>query len=325
MTTWTVRLALASAVLATPMLAPAAPALAADPQAEEISQIDDPRIEESSGLAVSAVHDDVVYTINDRGSAPIVYAIAMSTGRVVGTTAVGGGEISDTESIAIDGEGTMWLADLGDNDKERDDVALYAFDEPGPGDHSVTAERYPVTFSDGPVDIEGFLVHPVTGAKYLASKEKKKQGALYALPEELSTSEANPAADLGRALPEDVSDAAFTADGSQALIRTRDAVHVFDPETWTETGVLTVPTVEQGESIAMEPDGTSFLIGSEGKRSPLIRVSYDAGTADDEKPASDGGDASVSPDTTPAWWVVAGGLAAVVALAGIVWGLQRRR
>ncbi len=325
MTTWTVRLALAAAVLATPILAPAAPALAADPQAEEISQIDDPRIEESSGLAVSAVHDDLVYTINDRGNAPIVYAVTMSTGRVVGTTAVGGGEISDTESIAIDGEGTMWLADLGDNDKERDDVALYAFDEPGPGDHSVTAERYPVTFPDGPVDIEGFLVHPVTGAKYLASKEKKQQGALYGLPDTLSPSAANVATDLDTALPEDVSDAAFTADGSQALIRTRDAVHVFDPETWTETGVLTVPTVEQGESIAMEPDGTSFLIGSEGKRSPLIRVSFDAGASDNPESTPAATTTASSSEATSVWWVVAGGLAALVALAGIAWGVQRRR
>lgn len=320
----TVPLMLAAVLLAASVLAATVPALAAEPQAEEISQIDDPRIEESSGLAVSAVHEDLVYTINDAGNAPIVYAVTVSTGRVVGTTEVGGGTISDTEAIAIDGEGTMWLADLGDNDKERDDVALYAFDEPGPGDHTVTAERYAVTYADGPVDIEGFLVHPESGAKYLASKEKKTQGALYQLPETLSTSAENRATDLDVSLPEDVSDATFTADGSQALIRTRDAVHVFDPATWTETEVLAVPSVEQGESIAMEPTGTSFLIGSEGSRSPLIRVSFDAeeSVSTTSAPASDDG---TETSGVPGWLVAAGGLAAVVVLGALAWGVQRRR
>ena len=177
-------------------------------------------------------------------------------------------DIRDTESIAIDGDGTMWLSDLGDNDTKRDDAALYAFPEPGPGDHSVTAKRYPVSYDTGPVDVEAFLVHPKTGAKVLASKEKKKPGTLYALPEKLSETSPNVATDLGKPVPEDVSDGTYSIDGTQALLRTRDAVFLVDPGTWQQVGTLDVPKVEQGESIAMEPGGTSFIIGSEGKNSP---------------------------------------------------------
>ncbi len=331
MTPRTVPLVVAAAVLATPLLAAVAPALAADPDVGEVSRIDDPRIKESSGLAVSPTTDDLVYTINDAGNAPIVYAVTISTGKVVGTTAVEGGPISDTESIAIDSEGTMWLADLGDNDAERDDVALYSFEEPGPGDHTVTAERYAVTYAEGPVDVEALLVHPKTGAKFLASKDKKKPGTLFSLPDTLSTTQPNLATDLGKPVPEDVSDATYTLDGSQALIRTRDAVHVFDPQTWQEIRVLKVPKVEQGESISMEPSGTSFLIGSEGKRSPLIRVAYDPGTSDDATPTPASTDeptpapAETSSAPAPAWLVLGGGLAAVAALGAIAWLVTRRR
>ena len=304
-------------------------AVAAD--SEEVSEIGDSRIKESSGLTVSSEHKDLAYTINDAGNAPIVYGIKISTGDVVGTTRVDGGEVKDSESIAIDGEGTMWLADLGDNDEERDDVALYAFPEPGPGDHSVTAKRYPVSYDDGPVDIEAFLVHPETGAKFLASKEKKKSGTLFSLPDTLSEGSSNVATDLGKAAPQDVSDGTFNLDGTEALLRTRESVHLFDPASWQETGTVEVPEVEQGESIAMEPGGTSFLIGSEGKNSPLIRVAYgpdapqvtpSATPEEDEPSAAPQSDDGV---TVPGWLVIVGGVAAVGALAAVAVWVSRRR
>ncbi len=60
-------------------------------------------------------HDDLAYTINDSGNAPIVFAIKISTGAVVGTTTITGNTPLDTEAIAIDGNGELWVADTGDN------------------------------------------------------------------------------------------------------------------------------------------------------------------------------------------------------------------
>ena len=297
---------------------------------EKVSEITDSRIKESSGLTISSAHDDLAYTMNDAGNAPIVFAIKVSTGDVVGTTRVEGGTIKDTESIAMDGEGTMWLADLGDNDERRDDVALYAFPEPGPGDHTVTATRYPVSYEAGPVDVEAFLVHPRTGAKFLASKNKKSSGTMYALPKKLSESSPNVATDLGKPVPEDVSDGTFSIDGTQALLRTRKEVYLVDPATWQTAGTVPVPPVEQGESIAMEPGGTSFLIGSEGKNSPLFRVAFgpDApGVSPSPSPAEEPATAPPSEEgvAVPGWLVVVGGLAAVGALAAVAVWVSRRR
>ncbi len=320
-----------SPLLALALVALLVPTAAAGAESETVSEISDSRITESSGLVVSAEHDDLAYTVNDAGNDPIVFAIKISTGDVVGTTLVSGGDVEDSESIAIDGDGTMWLADLGDNDEERDDTALYAFPEPGPGEHSADAKRYPVTYDGGAVDIEAFLVHPRNGKKFLVSKEKKQQGTLYSLPAKLKPG-GNRATDTGRPMPEDTSDGAFSIDGSQALIRTRESVFVYDPKTWKQVDQISVPKVEQGETIAMEPDGTSFLIGSEGKNSPLIRVAFGTEATDSPTPPAEQEPTAQEPAeepveegaTIPVYLVVA--IAAVVVLALVaLWVARRRR
>src|SRR5687768_943492 len=320
-----------SLLLALVLAALLVPTAAVGAESEKVSEISDSRIEESSGLVVSAEHDDLAYTVNDAGNDPIVYAVKISTGEVVGTTQVGGGDVEDSESIAIDGKGRMWLADLGDNDEERDDTALYSFAEPGPGIHSVNAKRFPVSYDGGAVDIEAFLVHPKTGKKFLVSKEKKQAGTLYSLPAKLKPT-GNSATDTGRAMPEDTSDGTFTIDGSQALIRTRESVFLYDPKGWKQVDEIAVPEVEQGETIAMEPGGTSFLIGSEGENSPLIRVAYgpDA-TASDPPPAEQEPAAEEPADepeeegaTIPVYLVVASVAVVILALVAI-WVARRRQ
>jgi hypothetical protein len=324
---------LRSHLLALSLVALFVPTAAVGQDSEKISEMSDPRIEESSGLVISPKHEDLAYTIND-GDNPIVYAIEISTGNVVGVTRVGGGKVEDTESITIDGDGRMWLADLGDNDKERDDAALYRFPEPGPGQHSVNARRYSVTFEGGPADIETLMVHPKTGEKFLATRDEDAPGTLYSLPKKLTRNGDNRATHLDKPVPVDTSDGTFTTSGSQALIRTGDAVHVFDPETWSEVERLSVPEVKNGESIAMEPDGKSFIIGSEGDNSPLIRVAFEA----DQEPAeaTDTPTPSPTPETVdvsdeesddgvtvPVYAIVAIAAVGVLALVA-VWAARRR-
>ncbi|MGH3458171.1 hypothetical protein [Aeromicrobium sp.] len=320
-------------LLALSLVALWVPVAAVAEDSEEISEIRDSRIDESSGLVISPKHEDLAYTIND-GDNPIVYAIEISTGNVVGTTRVRGGAVEDTESITIDSNGRMWVADLGDNDRERDDAALYRFPEPGPGDHTVNAKRYPVSYEGGPADIESFLVHPNTGEKFLASRDEEAPGALYSLPKNLTRNGDNRATDLGKPVPVDTSDGTFTADGSQALIRTGEAVHVFDPETWSEVERLSVPEVENGESIAMEPDGASFIIGSEGENSPLIRVQFGpaAAEASSAPPAEEESQESVASDegenndgvSVPIYLVVAVVAVGILSLLA-VWAARRRQ
>lgn len=236
-----------------------------------VSQIRDERIKESSGLALSVKHDDLVYTVNDRGTSPLIYAVALSTGEVVGTADVSGLKVEDTESIAVDAKGTMWLGDLGDNDHVRENVAIFSFPEPGPGSKTVTkANRYPVKFPGGPVDVEGMLVHPTTSRVHLVSKIRDGGGTVFELPE-LKPGTAATATDLQIQAPVAVTDAAYTNGGDKALLRTNDDLWVYDPTTWKPLVKQDTPKLKQGESVAAERTGRTVLIGSEGKNSPIVR------------------------------------------------------
>jgi hypothetical protein len=239
-----------------------------------VSTIADPRISESSSLAISSRFPGIAYTANDEGKA-VVYAIDIASGDVVGTTKLRQTTFIDPEAMAIDRDGMLWLADVGDNKKLRSEVALYAFAEQGPGKHKVLPTHYPVAYSDGrPHNAEAFLLDPTSGAKYLVTKRKKKVGGLFALPAELRVDATNVAVDLGVPMPKKVTDGAFSADGACAVLTDGREAHVLEARTWAVIRTFPLPPVRQGESLAFHPDGTGFLIGSEGRQSPLLWVDF---------------------------------------------------
>ncbi len=241
----------------------------AEARPQVVSQLTDDRITESSGLALSREYDGIAYTINDSGNAPLVFAIDIATGRTVGVTRVEGGDLVDTEAMAIDSAGTLWIADTGDNNENRTDAALYALPEQGRGDHTVTAKRYPITYDSDSRNVEALLVNPVTGAKVLISKGLLA-GTIYALPGMLSEGGRNVAVAQDEVGPSMVTDATFSADGSRALVRSYTSLYLLDPTDWSVLNTVPTPYQEQGETLTAEK--SSVLVGSEGKDSELIRI-----------------------------------------------------
>ena len=249
-----------------------------------VSTIVDPRITESSSLAISARFPGIAYTANDEGKA-VVYAVDIASGAVVGTTKLKGALFTDPEGLAIDSQGTLWLADVGDNKKRRSEVALFAFPEQGPGEYKVKPATYRIIYSDGiPRNAEAFLLNPRSGAKYIVTKCKKRPGSLFALPTELRLNTPQVAVDLGIPMPAKITDGAFTADGAWVVLTDGRQAHVLDPVTWAIARSIPLPQVRQGESLAFDPHGKRFLIGSEGKNSPLIWVDFD-GPGDSPRPS----------------------------------------
>ena len=236
-----------------------------------VSVIDDERITEASGLAISRKHRDLVYVINDSGHAAVVYAVRLSTGNVVGATTLGGLRVSDTEALSISSGGTLWVADTGDNLRQRHDIALYAFDEPGPGNHEVRPSRFGIGFGQDGVahDIEALMVDPRDGRIYLVTKGLLS-GQILRLPKNLDPVWSNTAEVVSDAAPGMVTDATFTPSGRYALVRSYGGVRLFDTNSWKQVDSIDVPSQQQGESIAGEVG--SFLIGTEGRPSPIIRV-----------------------------------------------------
>jgi len=293
-----------------------------------VARIADARITESSGLAVSTEHDDLAYTINDSGNASTVFAIRISTGKVVGTTTLRNDTwtLLDTEALALR-DGTLWVADTGDNTQSRKDAALYALDEPGPGDHVVVPKRYPVTYEDGPQNVEAIAVPPDSGRILLLSKVAAG-GLVHRLPARLRENTANRADPTSRVTPAFTSDATYTDDGRRVLVRSYVVAQVRDAETWDLIRTDVLPDQQLGETIALEPQGRSYLIGSEGVGSTLLRVEFDpdaaAPTPAPEETASSPGPQQDDGVQVPLWAVAVGVIVALVVI-GIMVARRRSR
>lgn len=259
----------------------------ATPRPDVVSTLTDGRINESSGLVVSPDDPDRAYTINDSGGAPVVYAVSISTGRTLGAATLRA-DLVDTEALSIDGRGRLWIADTGDNRGNRTDVALYSLPQVADGTTTVTPTRYPVTYPGGPLDVEALVIDPQTDATFLISKGVFG-GTVFSLPEPLVADQPNEAVTLAGDIPGLVTDAAFTPDGRHVVARDYSEAYVLDPVTWQIVTSAELPPVDQGETLAMEAGGRSFLVGSEGTSSPLIRVPFTPPTADADPSSSSPG------------------------------------
>ncbi|WP_090769534.1 hypothetical protein [Nonomuraea maritima] len=255
-------------------LLPAAPAhAAADDEPRRLFTFQDPAITESSGLAVSPTHDDVYYTHNDSAAAPTFYAVD-GKGRTLATYQVRGAEARDWEAMAAsrdaEGRGVLWFADIGDNlNGAWPDISVYKVMEPRRlSDATLPATRYRFRYADGARNAEGIMVEPDTGRLYVVSKEFA--GSVYAAPKRLRSDRVNVLRKVASA-PLMATDAAYAPDGSSYVIRTYFSATLYRPSGELITKV-TMPDLQQAESIAYTRDGKALLAGSEGPRSPVYRV-----------------------------------------------------
>lgn len=295
---------------------------------QQVGTLSDPRINESSGLVVSTDDPGRAYTINDSGSSPLVYTLDVPSGRTVQTTRVDA-DLVDTEALSTDADGTLWIADTGDNRAQRTDAALFAVPAGELGSDAAAVTRYPVTYPGGPIDVEALAIDPRTGDKLLISKGLFG-GTVFSLPDPLVADQPNQAVAMKGDVPGLVTDAAFTPDGRHVVARTYTSGYLLDPETWDSVMSIDLPSVDQGETLATEASGSSVLVGSEGTDSPLFRVSFSPPSPtppSDDAPSPAVGTADRAESTAPPaggngfagatwfWAVVVVGLLAAISAA----------
>ena len=147
-----------------------------------------PNIDETSGIASSAIHAGAFYVHNDSGDTARFFA-TNANGDDLGAFNVTNANAVDWEDMArgpcADAKKScLYFGDIGDNLQRRSDYVVYRVPEPttlGGGTTSVTAEAFPFQYPDGSHNSEALMVHPSTGAVYIVTKTLG-QSKLYELP-----------------------------------------------------------------------------------------------------------------------------------------------
>jgi hypothetical protein len=296
--------------------------------AAPVLTLQDPALSESSGLARSAVHKQVLWTHNDGGKVAEIIGVGR-TGRDVARLRLRGVDPYDPEALAAGrgarGRPALFLGDLGDNLERRSDVSVFRVTEPRSlGNHTVDATWYRFTYEDGPHDAEALLVDPRDGRIWVATKSFGV-GGLYRAPKRLVETSAG-ANTLRRvaAVPPLVTDGTFLPNG-RFVLRTYTAGYLFDrPGKLREQ--ITLPIQKQGESIAL--DGDRLLVGSEGVHSKVFAVPLpkDAAEVGGSPTAAKPRDTGTAPAPHQPGWKVAAGAAVLFLLFVLVRvrGVRRR-
>jgi hypothetical protein len=299
-----------AAVLTMVLLCLVVPASAQeDNEAVVATRLTDPRIVESSGLALSRRHPGVVWTHNDSGDQARLFAVG-SDGRTRAVLSLAGVEARDWEAVAAGrddrGRPALFAGDIGDNNGVWPEVAVYRVTEPAVlRDATVAAVRYRLRYADGPRNAEALLIDPRSNRLYVATKAESG-GGLYRAPARLDPAGVNVLHRIAR-VPPVVTDGAFLPGGRGFVLRDYQQAHVYTGP-GRRVGSFDLPLQFQGESLTVSADGRSLLVGSEGPDSDLWRVPLPASVLSQLAPTSTRAPAAgAAPPTTGApapggWW-----------------------
>jgi hypothetical protein len=247
------------------------------PGPKKLFTIRDQRIDESSGLAKSQKYAGIWWTVNDSGDTARVFGIN-ATGKVKAELSFKA-PVQDVEAIAVDKDGTIYIADIGDNKANRDMIEVYTIPEPTELAEATNVKyhRYDFKYPDGAHDAETLLIAPESGQMFFVTKVAKGEGGYYAAPETASREGTNELTKVGDA-PAGVTDGTFMPDGQRVILRSYvDIARVAWGEVPNVVGRAATP-LAQGESVAVGPDGSgdTVLVGSEGKGSAVYQMAVPA-------------------------------------------------
>ncbi|MGY1608982.1 hypothetical protein [Geodermatophilus sp. SYSU D00700] len=320
-----------------PVLLPSASAAAEEATPARRCQVTDPRLAELSGLVDVG---DRMLAVADGGER-VTVAVLDQTCRVVDET-VAPLDPYDPEDLGVGPDGTVWLADTGDNNATRETVALIALRPDG------ATALHRLTYPDGPHDAEALLVAP-DGTPYLVTKEVLGASHVYrpAAPlvdggtVELAdvgtvafTLTGTPGGPVGRAGQLLVTGGAVARDGSRIALRTYTDAYVWPlagsdvPAALAGEPVrIALPEAPQGEAVSFTADGAALLVAGEGPPGDVTVVPIPAGAAASSSPAGTSTATAPADGGTDIPPVTAGLVAAAVATVAVWIGgrLRRRR
>ncbi len=274
-----------------------------------IANLKNKEVAESSGLATSWRNPGILWTHNDSGDGPFLYAFDLKGGnrgtfRLEDTPAVDWEDIAAAPCPGRPSKSCLFVGDIGDNTRVRPQVQIYIVPEPEVAAQAKGTDRHHATplghvrtlrlrYPDSPHDAETLLVHPTSGAIYIITKQRRGEGAsiIYRVPSATATgvqqlrqvgqvrTDAGSIPVFGMAFM--LTAGAISHDGKHAVVRDYIQAYEFTlpegaksfDEIWhTQPEPLDVGSLKQGESIDYDLTGHRLYLTSEGVSSPLIEV-----------------------------------------------------
>lgn len=273
-----------------------------------LGHLENAEISEASGIAVSRLMEDVLWIVNDGGHKPYVFAVGIDGADIVGFRLRDAQNVDweDLSAYRFGNTSYILIADVGDNQAQREEYHLYIVPEPaisrgGSGIRSALDWEHRIRFvyEDGPQDCESVAVDP-QNRKILMLSKRRVPPVLYALPLMPAGNQklhiARRIAEI-RNIPqptpqnllEELKCGRFcsqptsmdiTSDGSALAILTYKNGYLYrrlPHETWSAVfqrspQLIVMPELRQLESLCFSPNGKSIYITSEKIPTPLYRL-----------------------------------------------------
>lgn len=258
-----------------------------------VCQMNDSRLPEGSGLLVTDTGFDA---INDGGLQIEVFHLDHLC-QITGTTTA---QVDpyDVEDLARGSDGRLWMADIGDNNSRRANIAVEILPATGDDVTSQTLIRR-FAYPDGPHDAEALIVAPdntivVVTKDFLGSSEVYQSPAAVDLAVGGSSDPVTlvkvgslqlavtdtPGGPVGLAGNLLITGAASTPDGKLIALRTYTDAYLWqvdgsssiaDTIVDSRPARVALPDAPQGEAIAFGKDSSLHLFG-EGVPSSIFRI-----------------------------------------------------
>jgi len=279
-----------------------------------VGVLENDAIDESSGLAASRIHPDILWTLNDSGSKPVLFAVS-TTGADSGQITIMDADNRDWEDLAAfkyRQKSYLAIGDVGDNAGRRDFCTIYVIEEPKAIGKQIrdrtkvkSAWRIDFRYEDGPRDCESIAVD-TAGQRILLLSKRTAPPVLYSLPFFFRSSRSIAVARKLAAISNlDRADRArnqlsgllqmhpyryqptgmdISPDNKQLTILTYQFIYLYqrsNGRNW-ETAlaelpkILALPRLEQAESICFSADGRNLFVTSEIRPAPLLKIDLES-------------------------------------------------
>jgi len=260
-----------------------------------------PDLVENSAAVMSAQYPGVLYTVNDSGNEPLLFALD-TTGADRGVWRIAGATNVDWEAASIGRCANdarprcVYIGDVGDNESFHSSRTIYRVAEAEPRDSSFTGALSPdsvsYTYPDGKHDVEAMYVAP-NGDTFLITKRPERARTLhlrpalvYRLPASVWTQRNRVVAERVDSLPivpgstplRTITDASLSFDAKHLAVRTYGELYIFATDSLTGrvnhavgASVCDIAPLgePQGEGVSWARNDGRFVFSSEGHGVPL--------------------------------------------------------